>query len=463
MKLLEDLRIHFINPLWARFPELAVYDTILEKRIDILKIFEKDILNGLKNNNLGRKDSPSIEQIVRACIYKESRRLTYEELEIHQFDSLICQRFLKLGNKGYSDSMYQNYVKKIKPETIKTMFFEINKIAIKMGYETVNDIRTDSTVIETNIHHPTNNSLVYDCIKTASSLLIKIAERESETYNKLIKRLVEVKSIYYNLNNIKITEKDKEEKKRKRAEMMKKLFEENLNFLQKISAEIKQTIVNELTAFSKHDQKRITDLDKNIEKVYQNALRFQIYGKKVANEDKIFSIYEVHTDIIVKGLREVLFGHKVNISSGTSNLILDIDVETGNPADTNLFEKPLRTIQEIYGKQIGSTACDGGYASLANQKTAKDDLKIKNIVFTKTVGSLQNIVESEVKEKFLNCFRAGAEAIISNYKRGFDLVRVDWKGFEMFKAKVFWGAVGYNIRILAGHIMNELFGKKKVC
>jgi transposase, IS5 family len=82
-----------------------------------------------------------------------------------------------------------------------------------------------------------------------------------------------------------------------------------------------------------------------LKKVYKNAYRFQIEGKKVENTGKIFSIYESHTDIIVNEIRESLFGHKVNITSGKSNLILDCDEEIGNPADVNLFEKPLRNIQ----------------------------------------------------------------------------------------------------------------------
>lgn len=459
MKLLENLRILFSNPLFALFPELTVYDTILEKKIDIFKIFEADLLKGLKNNNLGRKDTPSVEQIVRAIIYKEVRGLTYEELEKHQFDSEICKHFIKLGKKAYSDSMYQHYVKKIQPATVQKMFVEINKIAVKMGYEDVKDIRTDSTVIESDIHHPTNNSLVYDCIKTSTNLLTKLVEKNSDRYNSLIVRLIEVKKNYYKLNNIKIDEaKDKEEKKKKRAELMKNLFTENLNFLNSIHLEIKEVIKNELDTLSKKEQVRIKDLDRQIEKMYKNAYRFQIEGKKVENSDKIFSIYEEHTDIIVKGLREWLFGHKVNISSGKSNLILDCEVLKGNPADVNLFEEPLKNIHENYGKQIESISDDGGYASLKNQEIAKK-LNIKNIVFTKIVGSLQNIVESEIKEKMLNNFRAGAEAVISNLKRGFDLRRVNWKGFEMFKSKVFWGVVGYNIRVLTGHILNTLFPK----
>jgi IS5 family transposase len=81
---------------------------------------------------------------------------------------------------------------------------------------------------------------------------------------------------------------------------------------------------------------------------------------------------------------------------------------------------------------------------------------LKNIVFTKIVGSLKSIVENEEVERQLKKWRAGAEAVISNLKRGFDLRRVDWKGEDMFSAKVFWSVIAYNIRVLTGHLMETL-------
>jgi len=449
MKLLENLRLIFAIPIWAKFPMLAVYDTILEKEIDILKLFENDLIKDLKNNNLGRKDTPSVEQIIRAILYKELRGITYQELEIHQFDSEICKCFLKLGKKAYSDSMYQHYIKKIKPETIKKMFYEINKIAIEMGYEDVKDIRTDATAIESNVHYPTNNSLIFDCVKTDTQLLKKLTDSKSNEYNKLINRFKEVKVVYYNLNNINIDEKDKKERKEKRMALMKSLFEENLHFLNEISTEIKEVIAKNINNLAKNEQARLIELDKQIDKIYKNAYRFQIEGKKVDNADKLFSIYESHTDIIVKGLRDYVFGHKVNLSSGKSNMILEFDVLRGNPNDRTLFEKPLTNIQYIYQKQIEGIAHDGGYASGENMNIASKILHIKNIVFTKVVGSMQNIVESPVKEKWLKNFRAGAEAVISNLKRGFGLQRVLWEGLERFKAKVAWSVLCYNLRVFS--------------
>jgi IS5 family transposase len=73
-------------------------------------------------------------------------------------------------------------------------------------------------------------------------------------------------------------------------------------------------------------QEELAKLLELMEQVYDVTWRKEIDGEKVANEDKIFSIYEQHTDIIVKGQREALFGHKINLAAGRSNLVLDCQV-----------------------------------------------------------------------------------------------------------------------------------------
>src|SRR3972149_11418823 len=78
-----------------------------------------------------------------------------------------------------------------------------------------------------------------------------------------------------------------------------------------------------------------------MEQVYDMSLRHEIKGEAVPVGEKIFSIYEGHTDLIVKGAREVEFGHKVNLTTGRSNLILDCEVVDGNPSDSTLYEGVL--------------------------------------------------------------------------------------------------------------------------
>ena len=98
---------------------------------------------------------------------------------------------------------------------------------------------------------------------------------------------------------------------------------------------------------------------------------------------------------------------------------------------------------------------DGGYASLANQAHAQEK-GITNIVFNKVVGSLQNIASSKNLETRLKKWRSGIEAVISNIKRGFNLARCTWKGWEHFVAKVLWSVIAYNIRVMTALVVKQI-------
>ena len=84
--------------------------------------------------------------------------------------------------------------------------------------------------------------------------------------------------------------------------------------------------------------------------VIDQAERRVFQGETVPATEKIVSIFEAHTDIIVKGAREVQYGHKLNLSTGRSGLILDVVIEEGNPADTDRFLPMLDRHIENYGK-----------------------------------------------------------------------------------------------------------------
>jgi transposase, IS5 family len=192
-----------------------------------------------------------------------------------------------------------------------------------------------------------------------------------------------------------------------------------------------------------------------MEQIYNVAFSREIEGEKVLNSEKLFSIFERHTDIIVKGSRQVKFGHKVNLVTGKSNLILDIHTEVGNPADTTLYKPSLDRTISNYGIIPRDMATDGGYASLDNMNYSIDQ-GIVNVVFNKIVGSLQNRVTSLNIQTRLKKWRSGIEANISNWKRGFNIGRCNWKGWAHFQAKVVWSALAYNFRVLTGKMLAQL-------
>jgi IS5 family transposase len=446
MKILNDLRLKLEKPLWALDPELAFIDTILNENARLYEIIAPDIMELSKGSKVGRQDSPTVEQVVRAALYKEIKKLDYRELEYAQEDSRICGAFIKLEERSpFSFEMFQKYISKMRAESLRALMVEINRIMMEEeGIEDGKSLRTDSTAVETDIHYPTNNSLIWDCIKTSHRLLKKLEEtgkiKKVRNYRKQGKK-----------NEFKINNTKKKEKRAEIFEKQLKLFRTSINQVKRVVGEI--LVGADLGVISIVAE--LKGLLPKMEKVYDISYRHELLGESVPNREKIFSIYEDHTDILVKGAREAAFGHKVNLTTGRSNLILDCEVVDGNPRDSTLYGGVLERVRSEYGIRPRDMVTDGGYASLSNQEKAKE-YGIVNIVFNKLVGSLKNVVTSVQMETRLKKWRSGMEAVISNLKRGFHLFRCEWKGRDHFDAKVLWSVIAYNIRVMTGFMLGKL-------
>ena len=448
MKLLNDLKLQFEKELWALSPELAVMDTILNQHPEIYEMVKNDITMGQESSNFGRQDMPTVEQIVRAALYKEMKNLAYRELEYAQHDSRMCSLFIKLDErKPFSFKAYQKYISRISGASLEKVMIAINKIAIGEEIEDGKSIRTDGTVVETNIHYPTNNSLIWDCMKTIDRLLKKLKDSGVEIKPRSYKK--QAKKNHFKINNTKGNEKREEEFKKQL-----KLFRSSINQAElAFTATLPKTIEGWIEA-----QAVINELKKLLpkaEKVYDISWRHEILGKSVPNKEKIFSIFEDHTDIIVKGGREVEFGHKVNLAGGKSNLLLDCRILDGNPSDAAIYEDVIDRIYANYGIVPRDMVTDGGYASKDNARIAQEK-GILNIVFNKIKGSLKNIVRSKNMETRLKKWRSGIEAVISNLKRGYELFRCEWKTRARFDAKVYWNVIVYNIRVMTGALLAKM-------
>ncbi len=445
MQLFETLRLKFEQANWARNPEFGLLDTILEQHPEIIQIAEQDVLSGSKRSEFGRQDMPSVEQIIRAAIYKEIKGLDYRDLEFAQIDSRICEQFVKLDNRHpFSFQLFQKYISKISEDSLQKLLFALNQIAIGEGLEDISKLRQDSTVIESNIHYPTNNSLVWDCIKEGQRLLEQLSEEvKGVDYRDYTK---DAKKTYFRINNTRSGDKRVD------------LFNRQLLTFTKCINQVANIVKKKCSYKSIITLSIIEKLEKLLpvmEQVYSNTWRRELKGEVVPNAEKIFSIYEQHTDIIVKGQREVQFGHKVNLSGGKSSLILSCEVLKGNPSDKSLYQDTIDKVISEYQIIPGAIVTDGGYASKANAAYAKQS-GIENIVFNKIVGSLKNIVSSKNMESRLKKWRSGMEAVISNLKRGYRISRCNWKGEAHFKQKVLWSVIAYNVRIMTAAIVSQL-------
>lgn len=289
--------------------------------------------------------------------------------------------------------MFQKYISKISEGSLQPVLLSLNRITIGEGLEDVNQLRQDSTVVETNLHYPTNNSLVRDCIKDSHRLLSQLAEEVKDLdYRDYTK---DAKKTFFRINNTRSGDK--------RADLFNKQLITFTKCINQVANVVKKKPGCSMSALVLIGElKKLLPL---MEKVDDIAWRKQINGECVPNDEKIFSIYEQHTDLIVKGQREVQFGHKINLTSGKSSLILSCEVLKGNTSDSTLNQNTINKIVSDYQIVPRDSVTDGGYASKDNAAYARDK-GIVNIVFNKIVGSLKNIVSSKNMETRLKKWRS---------------------------------------------------------
>lgn len=163
------------------------------------------------------------------------------------------------------------------------------------------------------------------------------------------------------------------------------------------------------------------------------------------------SLFEPHTDVLVKDRRETYYGHKIFLTGGTSGLILDCAIAKANPADSTWAVPMLKRQLSLYGHAPRQASFDGGFASKDNLTQAKT-LGVVDVCFAKRRGlAVLDMVKSSWVYRKLRAFRAGIESVISLLKRAFGLDRCTWKGQAGFVSYVRLGVLTANLLTLARH------------
>jgi IS5 family transposase len=385
----------------------------------------------------------SADQILRAAIVMRLFEFTYEELAFHISDSRCLQRFCRIGfaDKGFKKSALNANIKSLSDQTWKLIFRDLLGHAEQEGIEKGRKVRIDSTVVESNIHKPFDSVQLFDCVRVLTRLLQKARDNFgakvifSDHQRRAKRRMVGIQYA-------------RGEKQRKpRYKDLLKITRKVIGYARSAEGILEQLSSADIRLLGLINEiKHFTDLS---EQVYDQTYRRVIQGETVPATQKVVSIFEDHTDVIVKDNRDTYYGHKICLTGGASNLILDCVILEGNPADTDLVEQMLDRQQQLYGRYPLKVALDGGFASKDNLLKAKER-KIKDVCFAKKRGLKEtDMCRSEYVYKKLRRFRAGIESGISWLKRSFGLTRCTWKGFRSFKCYVLASVVAANLLTMA--------------
>ena len=423
--------------------ELERISRILDSQPTMIDIVYQDLTKGGNRNAAGAKGM-SAEQVFRAAILKQMNEFSYEELAFHIVDSSCYRWFCRIGvtDKGFKSSALCKNIKSLSPEIWESINALTVDYAQEHGVEKGRETRIDCTVVDSNIHQPKDSILLWDSVRVLTRILKQSAEKLDHVRLPFTDHTRRAKRRMLGIENAKTA------KQRDRLyEDLLKVANKTIGYATNAIEVLEQAPLMDLAQMAFCEQlKQYCDLAK---RVAEQTYRRVVLGEQVPSSEKIVSIFEPHTDIIKKDRRDPLYGHKICLTGGASNLILDCLILEGNPADSTLTETMLERQKEIYGRYPLKVALDGGFASRDNLKKAKGK-GIKDVCFAKGRGlEPEDMCRSEWVFKRLRRFRAGIESAISWVKRAFGLSRCTWKGHRSFKSYVWASIVSANLLTLA--------------
>jgi IS5 family transposase len=425
--------------------KLEVISGIIDANPTICEHILQDLNRGKSKTQRAGAKGMSAEQVLRCVVVKILFGFTYEDLAFHIVDSQSLRWFCRIGiaEDGFKKSALNRNIKAISVQTWEMINRDILGYAKQEGIEKGRKVRTDCTCVESNIHKPWDSTLLGDCVRVMTRLIERgrdefgIKVPQFSNHNRRAKRRM------LSIMNA------KNEKKRKSEYVdLLKITGKVLGYARTAAEIIKNSVVPPSCVALLADIEYYARLT---EKVIDQTHRRVVLDQKVAAADKVISIFEPHTDVIIKDRRDTIFGHKICLTGGASNLILDCLIVEGNPADVDLAIPMLDRQKEIYGRYPLKVSFDGGFESKENLKQAKAaPHNIKDVCFAKKRGLEEtDMCRSEYVYHRLRRFRAGIESGISWLKRSMGLTRCMWKGWHAFKSYVWSSIVAANLLTIA--------------
>ncbi len=417
---------------------------VLDDNPAILSAVHKDLAKLSQGRSKGRKGDYTSENILRALLVQHLEGLPFREVVIRIGGEPFLQDFLRLRKRAVMDFTFLNkcFVA-IRPATWRQVNELLGKYGVAEDMVTPNVIRTDTTVVEANIHYPTDASLLWDVWRVASRLLVRAREIAPRSvphrfHDRKIKRLFLYVTRYA---------PSKSESRQRQVKAAFRTLIERIAWIVAIAGEfVLQPAAqgnDDLAALALELRAYLPAM----QKVVATARRAQLDGETVPAADRVFSLFERHTELIKRGRREkpVEFGHKVLLCQTAEKFITDYEVYEKQLPDCELTEAVIARHEKLFGSRPEVLAADKGFCP-AEAKFAELAEQVDTLAIPRR---MQDFVDKVLRH--WQAFRAGIEGTISGLKRAFRLIRCFFRGFRGFSAAVGLGVFCHNLIVLAEH------------
>jgi len=395
----------------------------------------------------------SAEVVVRLLILKHARNWSYAVLEREVRANLIYRKFTRIGFAKMADAKTMGkWGPAVGPDVIKQIHERIVSIAKEKDIAEGSKMRVDTTVVETNIHYPTDSSLLGDGVRVLTRVMKKVTKIAGEVGAKLRDR---TRSVKYRVMEIGRAARAKGAQGK---EKLQKAYDNLLNSTSRVVGQAKRfarEIINGTKrATSVSGQVALEGLKGQLEEMIPRVrqviaqTKARIFHGETRSEGKIFSLFEPSTEIIRKGKagKPNEFGKLIKLQEAENQIVIDYEVYDHRPSDRDLLIPAIETHEAVLGRTPRLVAADAGFYSAKNEAAAKAKGVKRVCVPNRSSKSVARRREQK-KRWFRNGqkWRTGCEGRISVVKRRHGLTRCRYRGESGMKRWVGLGVIADNL------------------
>jgi IS5 family transposase len=430
-------------------PELAALDRLLDDDKLFLRIKADFSKRHPNSERLGRRSTP-VEVILRMLIVRRLYDWSFEATERNVSDSLILRQFCRLYlEPAPDDTTLIRWAKLIGADTLESLNERVVVLAFECKVTRGRKLRSDATVVETNICHPTDSGLLGDGVRVLGRLMGKAKDLLGQSGEVFRNRSRSAKRLGRSIAER--TRRRGEEAK----EASKAAYERLLGVARaslKQASKVQQMLRSEEAPLSGRLADELERFEGLLERVVEQTERRVLSGESVAASEKLVSLFEEHTSIIARGKasKKTEFGRKVWLSEVEGGIVTGYRILEGNPSDEKQLLPTLEDHLRLFGGPPRLVAADRGVYSSANEEAARE-IGVKRVALPKKGAKDTQRQRHEQQGWFRRArrFRAGVEGRISVMKRRGYLGRCRDKGEEGFGRWVGWGVLTSNLHAIA--------------
>lgn len=415
---------------------------LLDVTPGLLSLVSRDLRRLSGSSRRGRKAVYTCQTILRALIVHQLEGTSLRQTVIRISESDTLRSFIRLGNRPVMDySFLDKCFKAIEPSTWQALNDHLGQQAAASGAITPSTVRTDVTLVETNIHYPTDSSLLWDSWRVLSRLLGR-ARSESAVVGRHRFHTRKVKKLHLTITRYAAS------RAAGRRRLVKLCHKKLIEQVERIAA-----IARALCAEAGHTAgvglrgpaAEIEGYLPLIDMVCSTARRAQLRGETVPACERVFSIFEGHTELIKRGKRSkpVEFGHCICLTQTCEKFITDYEAMPKRVPDSALAPQVVQKHEALFGAPPEVIAADSGFhgkqAAMAELAQAVEVVAIPR----------KPTDWGEVVLAPWQAFRAGIEGTISVLKRAYRLYRCVYRGFKSFASSIGMAVFCHNLVLLA--------------